>query len=215
MDDVPEATRRLRVSGADEVVTTLAEALAKMVNLAPRLTDEMMPAPIPADEEERLASLVELNLLDTESEPVFDRITAKVARMFEVPIALISLVDRDRQFFKSHVGLPPEVAKTRQMSRNLSVCGHVVAKNQVMIIEDLARDRRFANNPMLREHGIRFYAGVPLLAPNGQPIGSLCLMDLKPRALTNREKRLLQEYASDVMEEIARRSPVPAGAPAA
>jgi len=75
-----------------------------------------------------------------------------------------------------------------------------------MVIEDLARDRRFANNPILKEHGIRFYAGAPLLAPNGQPIGSLCLLDLKPRQLTDREKRLLQEYASEIMEEIASRA---------
>jgi len=105
------------------------------------------------------------------------------------------------------IGLPEDLAKARQTARNVSVCGHVVAKNQVMVIEDLARDRRFANNPLLKEHGIRFYAGVPLLAPNGQPIGSLCLLDVKPRQLTEREKRLLQEYASEVMEEIAKRAP--------
>jgi hypothetical protein len=206
-EDITESARRLRVSGADEVVTTLADAVLQMVKLAPLLPDEMIPAPIPADEEQRLAALVELNLLDTESEPVFDRITAKLARVLEVPIALISFIDRDRQFFKSHIGLPAELARTRQSARRVSVCGHVVAKNEVMVIEDLARDRRFANNPMLREHGIRFYAGVPLLAPNGHPIGSLCVMDLKPRAVTNRERRLLQEYAGDVMEEIARRVP--------
>ncbi len=206
-EDVTEATKRLRDSGADEVVTTLAEALVQMAKLAPPLIEEMTPAPIPADEEERLAALAELNLLDTEAEPVFDRITAKLARVFEMPIALISLIDRDRQFFKSQTGLPEDLAKSRQTARNVSVCGHVVAKNQVMIVEDLARDRRFANNPLLKEHGIRFYAGVPLLAPNGQPIGSLCLMDMKPRQLTEREKRLLQEYANEVMEEIAKRAP--------
>ncbi len=206
-EELPEATRRLRESGADEVVATLAEALVQLARLAPPMTEEMTPAPIPADEEERLAALAALNLLDTEAEPVFDRITAKLARVFEVPIALISLVDRDRQFFKSQTGLPPELAEARQTPRSVSVCGHVVAKNQVMVIEDLARDRRFANNPLLKEHGIRFYAGVPLLAPNGQPIGSLCLMDLKPRQLTEREKRLLQEYANEVMEEIAKRAP--------
>ena len=124
-----------------------------------------------------------------------------------MPIALISLVDRDRQFFKSQTGLPAALATARQTPRSVSVCGHVVAKNQVMVIEDLARDRRFANNPLLKEHGIRFYAGVPLLAPNGQPIGSLCLMDMKPRQFTDREKRLLLEYASEVMEEIAKRAP--------
>jgi len=206
-EDVNEATKRLRDSGADDVVTTLADALLQMAKLAPPLSEEMMPAPIPADEEERLAALTELNLLDTEAEPVFDRITAKLARVFEMPIALISLIDRDRQFFKSQTGLPEGLAKARQTARNVSVCGHVVAKNQAMVIEDFARDRRFANNPLLKEHGIRFYAGIPLLAPNGQPIGSLCLMDMKPRQLTDREKRLLHEYANEVMEEIAKRAP--------
>ena len=202
-----EATKRLRDSGADEVVTTLAEALVQLGRLAPPLVAEMTVAPIPAEEEERLAALAALNLLDTEAEPVFDRITAKLARVLEVPIVLISLIDRDRQFFKSQIGLPAELAKARQTARNVSVCGHVVAKNQVMVIEDLSRDRRFANNPLLKEHGIRFYAGAPLLAPNGQPIGSLCLMDMKPRLLTERDKRLLQEYAGEVMEEIAKRAP--------
>jgi hypothetical protein len=206
-EDITEATSRLRDSGADEVVTTLADALVQIAKLAPPMSEEMTPAPLPADEEERLAALAELNLLDTEAEPVFDRITAKLARVFEMPIALISLIDRDRQFFKSQIGLPEDLAKARQTARNVSVCGHVVAKNQVMVIEDLARDRRFANNPLLKEHGIRFYAGIPLLAPNGQPIGSLCLMDMKPRQLTDREKRLLEEYANEVMEEIAKRAP--------
>lgn len=206
-EDLTEATKRLRDSGADEVVTTLAEALVQIGKLAPPITEEMTEAPIPADEEERMAALTALNLLDTEAEPVFDRITTKLARVFDVPIALITFVDRDRQFFKSQTGLPAELAKARQTPRNVSACGHVVAKNQVIVIEDLARDRRFANNPLFKEHGIRFYAGIPLLAPNGQPIGSLCLMDMKPRQLTEREKRLLQEYANEVMEEIARRAP--------
>jgi len=208
-DEVTEATKRLRDSGADEVVTTLADALVHMARLAPPLSGEMTAASTPADEEERLAALAELNLLDTDAEPVFDRITAKLARVFEMPIALISLIDRERQFFKSQVGLPAELAKARNTARNVSVCGHVVAKNQVTVVEDLARDRRFANNPLLKEHGIRFYAGVPLLSPNGQPIGSLCLMDMKPRQLTDREKRLLQEYANEVMEEIANRASRP------
>jgi len=210
-EGVTEGASRLRDSGADQVVTSLAEALVQIAKLAPPLTEEMEPSPIPADEEERLAALAELNLLDTEAEPVFDRITTKLARVFEVPIALISLIDRDRQFFKSAVGLPETLATARQTARNVSVCGHVVAKNQVMVVEDLARDRRFANNPLLKEHGIRFYAGVPLLAPNGQPIGALCIMDMKPHELSEREKRLLQEYANEVMEEIARRAPQATG----
>jgi GAF domain-containing protein len=74
------------------------------------------------------------------------------------------------------------------------------------VIEDLARDRRFASNPWIRQRGLRFYAGAPLRAPNGQPIGSLCLLDVKPREFTIRDRRHLQEYASEVMEEIGRRS---------
>jgi predicted PurR-regulated permease PerM len=212
-EDLTEAARRLRESGADQMVTTLAEALEQVPKLAPPLIEEMMLVPTPADEEERLAALAELNLLDTEAEPVFDRITAKMARVFEMPIALITLVDRDRQFFKSQTGLPEALARARQTARNVSICGHVIAKNDVMVIEDLARDRRFANNPLFKEHGIRFYAGVPLLAPNGQPIGSLCLLDMKPRQLTEREIRLLQEYATEVMEELARRSAAVPSAP--
>lgn len=204
-DNLDEAAKRLRDSGANEVVTSFAEALRQVAQLAPVASDEMTPAPLPADEEERLAALAELNLLDTEAEPVFDRITAKLARIFEVPIALITLVDRERQFFKSQIGLPEDLAKARQTPRDASVCGHVVAQNRMMIIPDLARDRRFASNPMLREHGFRFYVGVPLLAPNGQPIGSLCLIDRKPRDVTEREKRLLLEYSREVMEEIGRR----------
>lgn len=206
-EDLAASTLRLRESGADEVVSTFADAIAQITRLAPTITEEMQTAPIPEDEEERLSALAELHLLDTEAEPAFDRITAKLARVFEVPVALITLVDRDRQFFKSQVGLPEALARARQTPRNVSACGHVVAKNQVMVIGDLSRDRRFANNPLFKEHGIRFYAGIPLLAPNGQPIGSLCLMDMKPRQLSEREKRLLIEYANEVMEIIAQRAP--------
>jgi predicted PurR-regulated permease PerM/methylmalonyl-CoA mutase cobalamin-binding subunit len=206
-EDLTEATRRLRVSGADEVVITLADATAQMVKLAPPLTDEMTSAPLPPDEDERLAALAELNLLGDGLDPSFDRVTAKLARVFEMPIASITMVDRERQFFKSHTGLPDALATSRQTSRHVSVSGHVIFKKEAMVIEDLARDRRFANNPMLRQNGIRFYAGAPLLAPNGQPIGTICLMDMKPRAFTNREKRLLQEYAAEVMEAIASRVP--------
>ena len=201
-----ESTQRLRDSGADEVVVSLAEAVEQIVKSAPPLTEGMSPAPIPDDEEERLAALAELQLLDTEAEPAFDRIIAKLARVFEMPIALISLVDRNRLFFKSHTGLPDDLAKSRQAPRDVSVCGHVVSNNEVTVIEDLARDRRFANNPWIRQRGLRFYAGAPLRAPNGQPIGSLCLLDVKPREFTIRDRRHLQEYASEVMEEIGRRS---------
>ncbi len=215
-ENLTEAAQRLRDSGADEVVTTLADAVVQIAKLVPRLSDEMMPAPIPADEEQRLRALGELKLLDTAPDPLFDRITAKLARIFDVQIVLVSLVDRDRQFFKSQSGLPADLAATRESPRAVSVCGHVVAENELIVVEDLARDRRFANNPLLRERGLRFYAGAPLRAPNGQPIGTLCLLDPKPRQFSAREITLLQEYAADITEEIERQnSSAPASVPAA
>ena len=122
-------------------------------------------------------------------------------------LALITFIDRDHQWFKSHVGLPEEIAAAQQTSRELSVCGHVIANDELLVVQDLARDRRFANNPLLKERGLRFYAGVPLRS-NNLPIGSLCILDTKPRRMTEREKRLLEVISEDVMEEIERRNRV-------
>jgi methylmalonyl-CoA mutase cobalamin-binding subunit len=199
-----EISERLRSSGADEVVVSLAEAVVQLAKCSVSITDEMIPAPIPANEEQRLSELKALQILDTLPEEAFDRITAKVARIFGVPVALVSFIDHDRQWFKSAVGLQPELAEARSTSRGESVCGHVVASDQPLTVEDLARDRRFANNPLLREHGWRFYAGVPLRI-NDLPIGSLCILDTKPRRLSEREQRLLEVLADDVVEEIKRR----------
>ncbi len=206
VEEGTDSAKRLRDSGADEVVTTLADALVQIGKLAPMLSDAVQAVPIPADEDERLAALAELHLLDADIEPVFDRVTAKLTRIFAVPIALVSLIERDRQVFAGQAGLPADLAEARQTSRELAVCSHVVASNEVLVVADLSRDRRFASNPLLKERGLRFYAGVPLRAPGGQPIGSLCILDTKPRQFAESEKRQLQEYANDVMEEIAHRA---------
>lgn len=202
-ENMVEATERLRASGADEVVVSLAETVVQLAKFSVPVADEMIPAPIPADEEQRVRELEALRILDTVGESSFDRITDKVSRVFEMPIALISFIDRDRQWFKAETGLPQDLAHERQTSRAVSVCGHVVAADQTLIVEDIARDRRFAKNPFLKDRGIRFYAGAPLRI-HGHAIGSLCVMDTKPRRLTEHEKRLLEIMAEDVVEEIAR-----------
>src|SRR5690606_34325789 len=135
--------------------------------------------PVPANEAERLQTLASLRLLNEEQDLRFDHITAKLARILDVPIALVTLVDRDRQVFKSQSGLPAELAERRETSRDLSVCAHVIVSEEPLVVEDLARDRRFAGNPLLKEHGLRFYAGVPVKAPNGVVIGTLCVLDVK------------------------------------
>ncbi|MEO5720994.1 MAG: AI-2E family transporter [Chthoniobacterales bacterium] len=212
-EGVSEAARRLRDSGADEVVTSLADAVVQLAKLSPVLDEPMQIAPVPADEEARLAALAELDLM-SENRPALDRLTARLTRIFEVPIALVTLIDRDRQFFKAQQGLPAELAQAGETARDVSVCSHVVADNKPLVVEDLARDRRFANNPLLKDRGLRFYAGIPLRAANGQPIGSLCLLDVKPRRFTEREQRLLQEFAAEAMEAIGATAQRPSAEPA-
>jgi hypothetical protein len=203
-ENMAGAGERLRSSGADEVVVSLAEAVLQFAKFSISVADEMIPGAIPDNEEKRLEELTRLQVADGTRDEFFDRITKKLARLFEVPIALITFIDRDHQWFKSQVGLPEEIAAAQQTSRDLSICGHVVANDELLVVEDLSRDRRFANNPLLRERGLRFYAGVPLRS-NHLAIGSLCILDVKPRKMSEREKRLLQIIGEDVMEEIERR----------
>jgi predicted PurR-regulated permease PerM len=203
-ENMAGAGERLRSSGADEVVVSLAEAVVQFAKFSVSIADDMIPGAIPDNEEKRLDELARLHLANGTREELFDRITKRLARIFEVPIALITFIDRDHQWFKSQIGLPEEIAEAQQTSRELSVCGHVIANDELLVVEDLSRDPRFANNPLLRDRGLRFYAGVPLRS-NNLPIGSLCILDLKPRRMSEREKRLLEVIAEDVMEEIQRR----------
>ncbi len=153
----------------------------------------------PPDETQRLATLRSLNILNTESEERFDRLTRMAQRMFDVPIALVSLVDEDHQWFKSCVGL--NIIGT---PRAISFCGHAILGDDIFLIPDATEDARFADNPLVRgEPGIRFYAGCPLLAPNGQKLGTLCIIDTKPRTLSDEDLLLLRDLSAMVEEELA------------
>ncbi|WP_414653665.1 AI-2E family transporter [Geminicoccus sp.] len=192
---------------ADLVACSLTSALTRIEALATTpLSCPTMAAPAAADEDVRLAALNETGLLDTPPEERFDRITRKLAKAFDVPICLVSLVDEHRQFWKSSTGLPPDLASARQAAREMSICSHVVAANEVIVVEDVLRDKRFANNPWLKERGIRFYAGAPLRTDNGSAIGSLCLIDTVPRSISTRDKAVLQLVADEVMVEVRRGS---------
>ncbi|MCC7547618.1 MAG: GAF domain-containing protein [Burkholderiales bacterium] len=140
---------------------------------APQLT----PAPVLDNDARRLEALHGLLILDTPPEQRFDRITAFAAEEFEVPIALVSLVDRERQWFKSRVGL--EVCET---GRDISFCGHAIHGNGIMVVHDARADARFHDNPLvLGPPHVRFYAGAPLVLSGGEAIGTLCLIDRVPR----------------------------------
>jgi GAF domain-containing protein len=129
-----------------------------------------------------------------------------------MPIALISIMGKDRQSFISQSGLPPDMAEAGGVPRELSVCSQVVARDEPLVVEDLARDRRFSANPLLREKGLRFYAGVPLRTPSGHVIGSLCVLDYKPRKFSDQDQRLLQVSAEEVMDVLNSHAPQPAEA---
>ena len=196
---------RLRLAHLTGVAFSLADAVLLVSKMTAPITDEMLPAPTPPNEEARLAELNGLNLLDTPPEADFDQVTERLTRLFRVPIALLTLIDKDRQWFKSQAGLPADLAEARSTPRDVSLCGHVIANDEVLIVRDLARDPRFANNPWLKQRGLRFYAGVPLRGPNGFPVGALSILDTKPRDMSPQEQDLLKMIAAGVMEQIKRR----------
>jgi predicted PurR-regulated permease PerM/methylmalonyl-CoA mutase cobalamin-binding subunit len=203
--DAEKLRERLRATHVSDVAVSLTDAVQRVCKMGAAITDAMLPAPTPPNEEERLAELDGLNLLDTPTEAEFDRITERLTKLFKVPIALMTLIDKDRQWFKSQAGLPADLAEARSTSRDVSLCGHVIANDEGLIVRDLARDPRFANNPFVKQRGLRFYAGVPLRGPNGFPIGTLTILDTKPRDITRQEQELLKMIAADVMEQIKRR----------
>jgi predicted PurR-regulated permease PerM/methylmalonyl-CoA mutase cobalamin-binding subunit len=196
----PETEKLLQDAGADVIVKGTAEAYLALRKLAPPLNVQMDPAPVPANDDQRLKALHSVNLAKFDFQPF----TSKMSRIFEIPIAMLSLVDRDVQQFAAQTGLSERLAKAGDSPRETSICGHVVAADETIIVEDLARDPRFANNPMIKENRWRFYAGAPVRSPDGHAIGSLCLIDTTPREFTKRERRLLNEYAADISNEIAR-----------
>lgn len=159
----------------------------------------MVPYPSVPNEDERLNRLIEYRLLDTPESEDFDRLVKLAARLFQVPIALISLVDRDRQFFKARVGL--DICET---SREVSFCAPAIMQDDILLIPDALDDPRFASNPLvLGAPFIRFYAGKPLVAPTGERLGTVCLIDNKPRsAFSENDRQNLSDLAALVMDRM-------------
>ncbi len=154
--------------------------------------------PVPSDEAERLRSLRSLDILDTPPERAFDALTRLAAHLLRVPIALVSLVDAERQWFKSRYGL--DAAET---PRDISFCGHAVADQLPLIVENALADRRFADNPLVvGALHIRFYAGFPLKLQDGHVVGTLCAIDSAPRTLTGEERELLEMLTGQVVAQL-------------
>lgn len=153
---------------------------------------------IPDNETERLCSLYKLAILDTTPEQRFDFITEKVKSYFNVSIALISIVDAKRQWFKSSQGLD-----AKETSREISFCGHAINQSGIYIVNDTFKDERFRDNPLVTgEPHIRFYAGAPIKSNEGYSIGTLCVIDTLPRIMTENDQVLLREFADMVEGEL-------------
>ncbi len=166
----------------------------------------MFTIPIPVDEEQRLEDFRELDILLTTPEAVFDDVIDELARIFEVPAVMMSFIDHDTQYFKSAVGLPPEFRETRTEPRELSICSHVVGINDMLVIDDLLEDDRYKENPVILASGARFYAGTPLQANSGRAVGTLCIVDVQPRTMNERERDLLRLVANGLMAQVKLRT---------
>ncbi|MDF9842299.1 MULTISPECIES: PAS domain S-box protein [unclassified Paenibacillus] len=154
------------------------------------------------EEMRRLEELYDLGILDTEPEERFDRITKLVGGIFRVPICLITLVTEKEQWFKSCFGLEGELLDLRRTEREASFCQHVIAKRNMLIVEDTAKDPLFRGNRLVLDHGIGFYAGAPLETKAGNILGSLCLIDSAPRRFSEEEADLLQQFSGWIMTEL-------------
>ena len=163
-----------------------------------------MTIPILPNEKKRLKVLWQYEVLDTVPEEVFDDLTELAARICEAPIALISLVDEKRQWFKSKFG-----TGVNETSRDFSFCAHAITQPDLFIVPDATLDKRFAQNPLVTsEPKIRFYAGAPLVTPDGYALGTLCVIDKVPRELRLEQKEALSILAHHVVSqlELRRRS---------
>ena len=158
----------------------------------------MKPPPIPADEAERLAALARYEVLDTEPERAFDDLTLLASHICKTPVALVSLVDEDRQWFKSRVGI-----EATETPRELAFCAHAIADNRLLVVADATEDARFSGNPLVTgDPGIRFYAGTPLVTPDGHGLGTLCVIDMQPRELRDEQRQALEALGRQVVSQL-------------
>ena len=158
----------------------------------------MQSAPEHEQEALRIAELMRLEVLDSEDEAVFDELTELASTTCGTSISLISLIDTDRQWFKSRVGL-----EARETPRNIAFCSHAILQPNIFEVQDTLKDKRFFDNLLVTSNpNIRFYAGAPLITEQGLPLGTLCVIDQQPKVLTDQQKRALSILANQVIGQL-------------
>lgn len=162
------------------------------------LTKNMTIAQIPANEEARLKALDDFSILDTDPEVAYDELVQLAAYICGMDAAQISLIDKDRQWIKSSVG---NLSQT--VDRNIAFCSHTILQTDALVVEDTSLDNRFLDNPFVtQDPGLRFYAGIPLITSEGFGVGSLCVLDIKPRKLSAEQLKALQVLGKQVMKQM-------------
>lgn len=202
----PREPNPVKQIGADALVTSLDELVVQAGSLLDH-TEPYVPAPLPEKEQERLQALHASGLLQEGMRARLDTYARHAAEAFDCTIAQVSLVDEQWQLVHGYAGSDGPligVSPERAAPRDQALCSHVVALGQTLVVPDVQRDARFAGNQLLRERGIRFYAGAPLRDADGMILGTLCLLDTKPRALTPRDILLLESMAAELMAIIKR-----------
>ena len=160
----------------------------------------MSEFPVPENESLRLATLSSYDVLDTAPEVSFDEITELAAEILQCPVSFIEFMDADRQWFKSKYGLPDDYVET---PRDIAICNTVICQGDLLYVPDLSDDDRFKNNPLVEsEPNIRFYAGAPLITPNGQAIGTICSVDFEKRDLSINQREALRKLSKQVMAQL-------------
>lgn len=164
----------------------------------------MIKPPVPENEQARINALHELDILDTKEERVFDGLTSLAAYICKTPIALISLVDSDRQWFKSRYKFDQT-----ETPREVSFCAHAICQDGILAVPDATKDERFRDNPLVTaEHGVRFYAGSPVTTPEGYKLGTVCVIDEVPRELSSGQLAALREIGYQVASQIELRQQI-------
>ena len=163
----------------------------------------LLDAAAAVDDKDRLDALHATGLLESDISPSFDRLARLASSVLHAPVALVSLVDSDRQFFKSCLGLPEPWASRREAPLSHSFCQHAVASREPLLVSDAREHAVLRDNPAIRDMGIVAYAGIPLIDAKGHALGTLCVIDSQPRHWTSHQVQLLRDIAASVVTEIS------------
>jgi GAF domain-containing protein len=182
-----------------EYLTSLVHHQAPQPERVPETREEITAT---RDLVETVHEMQTVDVFDESYESIFSQLVTNVARTFEAPIAVIAVADGQRRFWEAQCGLPEDLLSATGSEWDLSMCSNVVFSDSTLVLTDTAEDDCFANDPFLKNKGIRFYAGAPFKAHDGEVMGSLCVLDTRPRQITEEQKEVLTSVANAVMTAI-------------